>query len=94
MNVQPLRKNVLVAENATTYKTTESGLILDGVNSTRDSKTASVLAIGPDVTQVTIGDKILLDWTKGAVVKVGGRSTCYDCRRKYHWRSRDVTVTI
>ena len=41
MNVQPLRTNVLVAENATTYKTTESGLILDGVNSTRDSKTAT-----------------------------------------------------
>ena len=71
MNVLPLRKNVLIAENATTYKTTESGLILDGVNSTRDSKTATVLAIGPDVTQVTIGDKILLDWTKGTVVKVG-----------------------
>lgn len=71
MNVLPLRKNVLIAENATTYKTTESGLILDGVNSTCDSKTATVLAIGPDVTQVTIGDKILLDWTKGTVVKVG-----------------------
>lgn len=68
--VTPLRDRVLVAENKAEAKTA-SGIILDGVNSTRDSKTGTVLAIGPKVTDVVVGDKILLDWSKAQVVKVG-----------------------
>lgn len=68
--VTPLRDRVLVAENKAEEKTA-SGIILDGVNSIRDSKTGTVLAIGPKVTDVQVGDKILLDWSKAQVVKVG-----------------------
>ena len=46
------------------------GLILDDAVSIRESKTGTVLAVGPDVTMVEVGDKILLDWTKGSVVKI------------------------
>lgn len=70
MNVIPLKDRVLVAENKDEQKS-ESGIILDGANSTRDSKTGTVLAIGPDVTDVQVGDVIYLEWNKAAVVKVG-----------------------
>lgn len=71
MIVQPLKDKVLVAENKTSDKTTETGIILDGANSVRDSRAGTVLAIGPDVTEVAVGDVVYLDWTKGSVVKVG-----------------------
>lgn len=70
MNVKPMKKNVLIAENKGEVRS-ESGLILDGANSVRESKTGTVLAIGPEVTEVAVGDRVLLEWNKGAVVKVG-----------------------
>lgn len=70
MNIIPLHKKVLVAENISEVKS-EQGLILTDAVSTRDSKTGTVLAIGPEVTDVVVGDKILLDWSKASVVKVG-----------------------
>jgi len=70
MVVKPLRKMVLVAENSV-KQTTESGIILDGTTSNRDSKTGTVLAIGSEVTAVNVGDKIYLEWNKGQVVKIG-----------------------
>ena len=70
MNIKPLHKKVLVAENATATKT-DSGIILDNANSVRESKRATVLAVGPEVTTVRVGDVILLEWNKASVVKVG-----------------------
>jgi len=70
MIVKPLKKKVLVAENKSESKS-ESGIILEGATSVRESKKATVIAIGPDVTMVKEGDVILLDWTKGTVVKIG-----------------------
>jgi co-chaperonin GroES (HSP10) len=69
MNVLPLKKKVLVAENKGEVKS-ESGIILDDATSVRESKTGTVLAIGPDVTEVAVGDKILLEWNKAQVVKI------------------------
>ena len=69
MNFKPLKDRVLVAENNSETKS-DSGIILDHANSVRESKTGTVLAIGPDVTEVQVGDKILLDWSKAFVVKV------------------------
>ena len=69
MIVKPLRKMVLVAENAVD-QTTDSGIILDGTTSARDSKTGTVLAIGSEVTAVNVGDKVYLEWNKGQVVKI------------------------
>jgi co-chaperonin GroES (HSP10) len=70
MIVKPLRKMVLIAENAFD-QTTESGIILDGTKSNLDSKTGTVLAIGSEVTVVNVGDKVYLEWNKGQVVKIG-----------------------
>ena len=70
MNVKPLHKKVLVAENKSEV-TSESGIILDGANSVRESKRATVLAVGPEVTTVKVGDVILLEWNKASVVKIG-----------------------
>jgi len=70
MTVTPLKKKVLVAENKV-EQTTESGIILDGTTSNRDSKQGTVLAVGPQVTLVKVGDVILLEWNKAQVVKIG-----------------------
>jgi len=69
MNVQPLKDRVLVAENKN-ENTTESGIVLQGAGFDQ-SKTGTVLAIGPDVTDVKVGDVIYLEWNKAAVVKIG-----------------------
>lgn len=68
-NVRPLNKKVLVAENKVEHKTA-SGIILDGVESVRESRTGTVIAIGDEVKGVKVGDKILLDWSKAAIVKL------------------------
>jgi co-chaperonin GroES (HSP10) len=70
MQITPLKNKVLVAENVSERKT-ESGIILDGANSVAMSKTATVLAIGPDVVDVKVGDVIYLEWPKGQMVKIG-----------------------
>ena len=70
MEIKPLKKNVLVAENKSEHKS-EFGIVLEGATSIRESKTGTVLAIGPDVTEVKVGDKIYLEWNKAQVIKVG-----------------------
>ena len=70
MNVQPLHDKVLVAENSR-ENTTESGIVIQGASGTGESKSGTVLAIGPDVTDVKVGDVVYLMWNKAAVVKVG-----------------------
>jgi co-chaperonin GroES (HSP10) len=70
MEVRPLRKKVLVAENKSEVKS-ESGIILDGATSVLESKRATVLAIGPEVTEVRVGDVVLVEWAKATPVKVG-----------------------
>jgi co-chaperonin GroES (HSP10) len=70
MNIKPMKKKVLIAQNKDTVKT-ESGIILEDAASVRESRTGTVLEIGPQVTVVTIGDKVLLEWNKAQVVKIG-----------------------
>jgi len=69
MEIKPIKKFVLVAENKR-ENTTQSGIILEGAGFDQ-SKTGTVLAIGPDVTDVKVGDVIYLEWNKGAIVKIG-----------------------
>lgn len=71
MNVVPLKDKVLVAENKR-ETTTASGIVLEGAQGLGESKTGTVLAIGPLVTEVKVGDKIMLEWTKAAVVTIDG----------------------
>lgn len=70
MNVTPLRDMVLVAENKKESQTA-SGIILDG-QGLGESKTGTVMAIGPKVDAVNVGDKILLMWNKAQLVTVDG----------------------
>ena len=71
MAVRPLGKKVLVAENKRENQTA-SGIIIEGRDAQGESKTGTVLAIGPDVTSVAVNDKVLLEWNKAQVVTVDG----------------------
>lgn len=71
MTFKPLGKKVLVAENKRENQTA-SGIILEGGQGLGESKTGTVMAIGPEVTQVQVGDKILLEWNKAVVTTVDG----------------------
>jgi co-chaperonin GroES (HSP10) len=70
MNILPLKTQVLVAENKK-EDTTESGIIIEGARGIGGTAKATVLAVGPDVTDVKVNDVILLDWAKASPVKVG-----------------------
>lgn len=70
MNIVPLNDRVLVAENKRENKT-ESGIILEGTRGVGETSKATVLAIGPDVKEVKVGDVVLIDWVKASPVKVG-----------------------
>ena len=70
MNILPLNTQVLVAENKKEDKT-ESGIIIEGIRNPLNTAKATVLAVGPDVTEVKINDVVLLDWAKASPVKIG-----------------------
>ena len=71
MIITPLKKKVLVAENKR-EKVTDSGIIIEGHDPSGESKSGTVLAIGPEVTLVKVGDKILLEWNKAMICNVDG----------------------
>ena len=71
MIVKPLAKNVLVGENKR-ENTTASGLIVQGAEGLGESRSGTVLAIGPDVKEVKVGDTVYLMWNKAKVVTVDG----------------------
>ena len=70
MNIVPINDRVLVAENKK-EATTESGIIIEGARGVGDTAQGTVLAVGPKVTEVKVGDIVLLDWAKASPVKVG-----------------------
>lgn len=65
MNIKPLGNRVVI-ERLEGSKQTESGIIL---KRTEEPDRAKILAIGPDVTEVEVGDIVLLNWN--AAVKSG-----------------------
>lgn len=65
MNIKPLG-NRIVIERLEGSKQTESGIILKSSN---EPDKAKVMAIGPKVDEVEVGDVILLNWN--AAVKSG-----------------------
>ena len=69
--VTPIRKQVLIAQIARKTIST-GGIIIEGVRSVIDNETGRVLAIGSEVTEVAVGDEILLDWSKGNPVTING----------------------
>ena len=66
MNYTPLSDKVIV-ERIEGEKQTSSGIIL---KRTEEVDRAKVLAIGPDVDEVQVGDVVLLNWN--AAIKVEG----------------------
>ena len=64
--MQPLRDNIIVTRIAAERKT-ESGLILK--SSVGEPDKAKVIAIGPKVDELQIGDVVLLDWNKAVKVE-------------------------
>jgi len=70
MSVRPLHDKVLIAEGKKDT-TTESGIILDG-RGLGNTTPGIVVAIGPDVQDVKVGDTVYLDWSKAKPVTVDG----------------------
>lgn len=70
MSVRPLHDKVLIAEGKKDT-TTESGIILDG-RGLGNTTPGIVVAIGPDVLDVKVGDTVYLDWSKAKPVTVDG----------------------
>ena len=65
MNIKPLL-NKIVIKRIEGSKQTESGIIL---RHTEEPDRAEVMAIGPDVDEVEVGDIVLLNWN--AAIKSG-----------------------
>jgi chaperonin GroES len=65
MNIKPLHDKVLI-ERIENVKQTASGIIL---KNSEEPDRAKVLAIGPDVTEVQVGDVVQPDWGKAANVQ-------------------------
>jgi co-chaperonin GroES (HSP10) len=51
---------------------TASGIVIEGIAGLGDSKTGKVIAVGPEVTEVKVGDTVLLLWNKASVVTIDG----------------------
>lgn len=64
MQIKPLKDKVLV-ERIEAIKTTSSGIILAR---SEEPEYAKILAVGDEVDEVSVGDKVLLDWN--AAVKI------------------------
>jgi co-chaperonin GroES (HSP10) len=62
MNIKPLHKNVII-ERQEKDLTTESGIILQ---SNDEADKGLVLAIGSEVTDVSVGDIVLINWNKAS----------------------------
>jgi len=66
--IKPMRDYVLVGENKRETKTA-SGIIIEGAKDMGDSRSATVLEIGPDVKNIAVGDKVYLMWGTAQIVK-------------------------
>jgi len=59
--IRPLGNKVVVEREVSSENTTQSGIIL---KSSQEPDKAVILAIGPEVNEVQVGDKVLLNWNK------------------------------
>jgi chaperonin GroES len=71
--IRPLKDRVACVRLKKTTKT-DSGIILTKEDSAEVDQ-AEVVAVGPTVTQVSIGDKVLIDWNKASVATIDGIPT-------------------
>ena len=66
MEVRPLRKKVALKEFIT-EASSDSGLILMGGND--GTPEFGVIAIGPEVTDVKVGDRVMVEMGRGHIVE-------------------------
>lgn len=69
--VFPLTTKVLAAEVKKERKS-ESGIILEGTKSMNETAAAKILAVGPDVDKVKVGNTVYLDWSKTKLIIIDG----------------------
>ena len=67
--MRPLRNNVVIAQREK-QKTTESGIILTEAVETGVGD-GVVVAVGPEVQYVEVGQSVIPDWSKGRSVTIG-----------------------
>ena len=70
MIYRPLHDKVLVIENEKPTETV-SGIFLGEARGDENTRAGTVLAVGPEVTEVKVGDVVYPMWTKSKVVKEG-----------------------
>ena len=70
-SVFPLKKQILIKANSQ-EAVSSSGIILEGTNLV-DSRSATVIRVGPDVTTVKEGYIVYVNWTKALPVKIEGK---------------------
>jgi chaperonin GroES len=68
--ITPLRDKIYIAEAKKTEQSA-SGIILTSDRG-GDTAPAIVLAVGSDVKEVKVNDRILVDWTKCSAVTIDG----------------------
>ena len=73
MKLLPLKDRIACVRLKKTTKT-ESGIILTSEDKAECDQ-AEVIAVGPDVNLVTVGEKVLIDWSKSAVATLDGVPT-------------------
>ena len=71
MIVRPLNKNVLIAQ-VETAPVTAGGIILQGAAGDGNTARGKVLAVGPGVVEVKVGDEVYVTWSKAKPVTVDG----------------------
>lgn len=69
--IKPLGTKIFAAELKKERKS-DSGIILEGVSSIKETAQAKVLAIGEKVEDVKVDDLVYLDWSKTKLVVVDG----------------------
>jgi co-chaperonin GroES (HSP10) len=62
MNIIPLKANVII-ERIKKDEMTAGGIVLPG-GDRDEADRATVIAIGPEVTSVQVGDEVLVNWNK------------------------------
>ena len=67
MEVRPLRSKVALKEFISQETTSGSGLILMGA--TESQPEFGVVAIGPEVTDVKVGDRVMIEQGRGNVAE-------------------------
>lgn len=72
MNIKPLSDNVVI-KMTEAEETTVSGIILTGAAKEKP-QVAEVVAVGPKVEEVKVGDKVLTNTYSGKEVKLDGET--------------------